>query len=102
MKVSLGKSLRLLPTGTLQVGAGLMVFGGAAYVQLAVAGHSLSTRGMAAMSVLWSVVFLLGLGLFFPVEQELIRHVADRVAARARASCRSCAVPRYSPEEFCS
>jgi O-antigen/teichoic acid export membrane protein len=81
MKVSLGKSLRLLPTGTLQVGAGLMVFGGAAYVQLAVAGHSLSTRGMAAMSVLWSVVFLLGLGLFFPVEQELIRHVADRVAA---------------------
>ena len=81
MKVLLGRSLRLLPTGTLQVGSGLMVFGVAAYVHLAVAGHSLGTRGMAAMSVLWSIVFLLGLGLFFPVEQELIRHVAARVAA---------------------
>jgi O-antigen/teichoic acid export membrane protein len=77
----LTRALGVLPTGTLQVGAGLVVFGGAAYVHLAVAGHSLSTRGMAAMSVLWSIVFLLGLGLFFPVEQELIRHVAARVAA---------------------
>ena len=77
----LAKALRVLPTGTLQVGAGLLVLGGAAYIHLAVAGHSLSTRGMAAMSVLWSIVFLLSLGLFFPVEQELIRHVAARVAA---------------------
>jgi O-antigen/teichoic acid export membrane protein len=77
----LTKALGVLPTGTLQVGAGLMVFGCAAYVHLAVAGHSLSTRGMAAMSVLWSIVFLLGLGLFFPVEQEIIRHVAARVEA---------------------
>jgi O-antigen/teichoic acid export membrane protein len=77
----LTRALGVLPAGTLQVGAGLMVFGGAAYVHLALAGHSLSTRGMAAMSVLWSIVFLLGLGLFFPVEQELIRHVAARVAA---------------------
>ena len=89
----LTKALGVLPTGTLQVGAGLMVFGGAAYVHLAVAGHSLSTRGMAAMSVLWSIVFLLGLGLFFPVEQELIRHVAARVAGgrgrpARRAPCR--------------
>lgn len=77
----LTRALALLPTGTLPVGAGLMVFGGASYVHLALAGHSLSTRGMAAMSVAWSIVFLLGLGLFFPVEQELTRHVAGRVAA---------------------
>jgi O-antigen/teichoic acid export membrane protein len=34
-----------------------------------------------AVSVLWSIVFLLGLGVFFPVEQELIRLVAARTAA---------------------
>ena len=35
---------------------------------------------MAALSVLWSIVFLLGLGVFLPVEQELIRLVAARTA----------------------
>jgi O-antigen/teichoic acid export membrane protein len=68
----------LLPSGTLLVGAGLAVLGVGSYVQLAVAGHSLSTPGMAAMSVLWSIVFWIGVGLFFPVEQELIRLVAAR------------------------
>jgi O-antigen/teichoic acid export membrane protein len=70
----------LLPPGTLLVGGGLAVLGGGSYAQLAVAGHSLSTTGMAAMSVLWSIVFWVGLGLFFPVEQELIRLVAARKA----------------------
>jgi O-antigen/teichoic acid export membrane protein len=70
----------LLPPGTLLVGAGLAVLGVGSYAQLAVAGHSLSTGGMAAMSVLWSIVFWVGLGLFFPVEQELIRLVAARKA----------------------
>jgi len=48
------------------------------YVHLAVAGHSLPAGGMAAVSVLWSLVFLLGLGVFLPIEQELIRLVAAR------------------------
>jgi O-antigen/teichoic acid export membrane protein len=70
--------LGVLPSGTLPVGAGLAVLGIGSYAQLALAGHGLSTPGMAAMSVLWSIVFWLGLGLFFPVEQELIRLVAAR------------------------
>jgi O-antigen/teichoic acid export membrane protein len=70
----------LLPSGTLLVGAGLVVLGGASYVHLAVAGHELSKPGDAALSVLWVIVFCLGLGLFFPVEQELIRHIAARAA----------------------
>jgi O-antigen/teichoic acid export membrane protein len=70
--------LGLLPSGTLLVGAGLAVLGGASYVYLAVAGHELGRPGDAALSVLWVIVFCLGLGLFFPVEQELIRHVAAR------------------------
>ena len=54
------------------------------YAHLAVAGHSLPASGMAALSVLWSIVFLLGLGVFLPIEQELIRLVAARTAAGRR------------------
>jgi O-antigen/teichoic acid export membrane protein len=69
----------LLPPGTLAVGTGLLVLGAGYYAHLAVAGHSLAASGMAALSVLWSIVFLLGLGVFLPIEQELIRLVAARV-----------------------
>jgi O-antigen/teichoic acid export membrane protein len=75
-----GRAASLLPRGTLAVGAGLMVLGAGMYVHLAVAGHSLPASGMAAVSVLWSLVFLLGLGVFLPIEQELIRLVAARTA----------------------
>jgi O-antigen/teichoic acid export membrane protein len=74
------RAATLLPPGTVSVGAGLMVLGAGMYVHLAVAGHSLPASGMAAVSVLWSLVFLLGLGVFLPVEQELIRLVAARTA----------------------
>jgi hypothetical protein len=67
-----------LPAGTLSVGAGLAVLGVGSYAHLAIAGHELTVRGMASMSVLWAIVSCLGIGLFFPVEQELIRHVAAR------------------------
>ena len=68
------------PRERFAVGAGLAVLGGRMYVHLAVAGHSLPASGMAALSVLWSIVFLLGLGIFLPIEQELIRLVAARQA----------------------
>jgi len=74
------RALDVLPPGTLTVGAGLLVLGAGYYAHLAVAGHSLAAPGMAALSVLWSIVFLLGLGVFLPVEQELIRLVAARTA----------------------
>lgn len=62
------------------VGAGLIVVGAGSYAHLAIAGHSLPTAGMAAMSVLWSIAYLLNLGVFLPVEQELTRLVAARTA----------------------
>lgn len=67
-----------LPAGTLSVGAGLAVLGVGSYAHLAIAGHELTIRGMASIAVLWAIVNCLGIGLFFPVEQELIRHVAAR------------------------
>lgn len=70
----------MLPRGTLPVGAGLIVLGAGSYAHLAVAGHSLPATGMATLSVLWSIVLLLNLGVFLPIEQELIAHVAARKA----------------------
>lgn len=67
-----------LPQGTAFVGAGTAVLGVASYVHLAAAGHSLAVDDMASFSVLWTVVFSIGLGLFFPVEQEITRIVAGR------------------------
>ncbi|MFF3844432.1 lipopolysaccharide biosynthesis protein [Streptomyces sp. NPDC002328] len=68
-----------LPQGTAFVGAGTALLGIASYIHLAAAGHSLPVEGMASFSVLWTVVSSIGLGLFFPVEQEITRVVAARV-----------------------
>jgi O-antigen/teichoic acid export membrane protein len=77
----LARLIRVLPTGTLAVGAGLAVLGGASYVHLAIAGHALAAGDMSSLSVLWSIVFSVGLGLFFPIEQEITRVVAARRVA---------------------
>lgn len=70
--------LSLVPPGTVAVGAGLALLGLASYVHLAVAGHSLTKADYSSLSVLWSIVFTLGIGLFMPVEQEVARLVAAR------------------------
>lgn len=75
-----------LPPGTLAVGAGLAVLGVASYVYLAIAGHALPTADMSSISVLWTIVFSLGPGLFLPVEQEIARIVAARGIHRQPAA----------------
>jgi O-antigen/teichoic acid export membrane protein len=70
--------LGLLPTGTVPVGSGLVVLGVASYVHLAVAGHALDEAASASLSVLWAIVFSVGIGLFMPIEQEITRLVAAR------------------------
>lgn len=73
--------LALVPPGTALVGAGTAVLGLASYIQLAAAGRSLTSDRMAGVSVLWTLVFSVGLGLFFPIEQEVTRLVAARLVA---------------------
>ncbi|WP_433650930.1 polysaccharide biosynthesis protein [Micromonospora zamorensis] len=74
----ISRLLRLIPPGTIAVGAGLGLLGLASYVHLAVAGHSLSEADYSSLSVLWSIVFTLGIGVFMPIEQEVARIVAGR------------------------
>ncbi|GAA2786179.1 hypothetical protein GCM10010441_08980 [Kitasatospora paracochleata] len=78
--------LNSLPPGTTLVIGGTVVLGAASYIHLMAAGHSLGTDDMAAVSVLWTILMSVGLGLFFPVEQELTRIVAaHRVDGRGTA-----------------
>ncbi|GCD94309.1 lipopolysaccharide biosynthesis protein [Embleya hyalina] len=74
----LTRAVGSLPPGTLLVGAGTAVVGAASYIHLAVAGHTLDADDMSGVSVLWTIIFSVGLGLFFPVEQEIARIVAAR------------------------
>jgi len=69
-----------LPTGTLAVGAGLIVAGLSAYGFLIVANGPLSDSEYAPLSALWGLVFLAGPGLFLPLEQEVSRALAERRA----------------------
>lgn len=72
------RAVRALPPGTLRVGIGVVVLGAASYVHLALAGHTLSSDGMANVSVLWTIAFSVGYGFYTPVEQEITRIVAAR------------------------
>jgi O-antigen/teichoic acid export membrane protein len=71
-----------LPTGTAAVGVGLIVAGLSAYGFLFVADKALSDAEYSPLATLWSLVFLIGPGLFLPVEQEISRALAERRARR--------------------
>lgn len=79
MRALLNRLTAALPPGTVAVAGGTVVLGAASYVHLGVAGHSLSEQDMANVSVLWTIVMSIGIGVFFPIEQELTRIVSARV-----------------------
>lgn len=58
------------------VGLGLGVFGAATYLYLGLAGRALGEGPFAPLSVLWSLLNAVGIGLFLPFEQELGRRTA--------------------------
>ncbi|WP_139275702.1 polysaccharide biosynthesis protein [Mangrovactinospora gilvigrisea] len=62
------------------VGAGTALLAGGCYVHLALAGRALAPGGLARLSTVWALVFSVGIGLFFPVEQELTRALTARRA----------------------
>jgi len=66
--------------GMMAVAAGLAVFGLSTYGFLGFAGQGLGPERFAPLSVLWTLLNALGIGLFLPFEQEL-----GRVTARRRA-----------------
>lgn len=67
-----------LPTGTVAVGAGVAIAGVTAYAFLAIAARALGTHRYAPLSTLWALIFVVGPGLFLPLEQEVGRALASR------------------------
>lgn len=71
----------LAPAGTLVVGVGVVVLGVSAYLFLTLAARAIGPQGFAGLSVLWAISWILGPGLFLPLEQEVARELASRVGA---------------------
>lgn len=69
---------RLLPAGATGVGSGLLVLGLSSYAYLALAGRALAPADFATLSVLYVLVYSVGIAFFLPLEQEVGRAVADR------------------------
>lgn len=66
------------PAGTVPVGAGLLLAGITAYAYLALAARALGPQRYAPLSVLWTLVVVVGPGVFLPLEQEIARGLAHR------------------------
>ncbi|PRZ44373.1 O-antigen/teichoic acid export membrane protein [Antricoccus suffuscus] len=73
----LGAFLAKLPKGTVAVGAGLGVMGLTSYGFLLIAARALHPVGYAEITVVWTVLFTIGPGLFLPLEQECARRISS-------------------------
>ncbi|HET6560434.1 MAG TPA: hypothetical protein VFG72_01035 [Marmoricola sp.] len=65
-------------SGTGIVGAGVVVAGVSTYLFLSLAGRTLGPTAFGPVSVLWAMVFVIGPGLFLPIQQELSRVIAGQ------------------------
>ncbi|MEZ5165543.1 MAG: ThiF family adenylyltransferase [Acidimicrobiales bacterium] len=72
-----------LPACTTAIAVGLLVNGLSTYVFLVLARRNLGDEAYGGLAVLWGLVYILGPGLFQPLEQELARATAAG-AAKAR------------------
>lgn len=69
-----------LPEGTAAIGLGLAVNGIATYAFLVVARRALGVEAYGGIAVLWVLIYILGPGLFQPLEQEIARATANRAS----------------------
>ncbi len=70
--------LDALPSGSLPIGAGLVLNGLTTYGFLTVAKNALGDAAYDPLAALWGLVFILGAGVFQPLEQEVSRATAHR------------------------
>ena len=69
-----------LPEGATEIGVGLVINGIATYAFLVVARRALGDEAYGGLAVLWGLVYILGPGLFQPLEQEIARVTANRAS----------------------
>lgn len=79
----LSRARTAVPEGTFVVGIGMVIAAAAAYVVVivvnsAVGGSNGGTSQYAGFAVFWSLLFIVGPGLFLPLEQEVARAISQR------------------------
>ncbi|MGB1505676.1 MAG: hypothetical protein ACPHDT_09360 [Acidimicrobiales bacterium] len=67
-----------LPVGTTPIVLGLVINGLSTYGFLVLAHRAVGDQAYGGLAVLWALVYILGPGLFQPLEQELARATAAR------------------------
>lgn len=72
------QAIAVLPMGTIPVSIGLIITGATAYAYLILTARVLGPTKYAPLSVLWAMVFLVGPGVFLPLQQEVGRLFAQR------------------------
>ena len=72
------QAIAVLPLGTIPVSIGLIITGATAYAYLILTARVLGPAKYAPLSVLWAMVFLVGPGVFLPLQQEVGRLFAKR------------------------
>jgi O-antigen/teichoic acid export membrane protein len=74
------RSANPLPTGTATVFLGLLATGVLTYVYLGIARRSLDETAYSAFAVVWGLTFIVGPGIFQPLEQAIGHSTAKRAA----------------------
>ena len=74
----IGRAREVLPEGTLPVGLGLFIASASAYGVVIIINAVVGDKGYAGFGVFWSLIFVIGPGIFLPLEQEVSRAIAHR------------------------
>lgn len=69
-----------LPVGTVPIAMGMAVGAFTGYVVVIIVNHAVTGPGYAGFGTFWSLIFVVGPGLFFPLEQEISRAISHRTA----------------------
>lgn len=83
--MSVSDRLSRVPRPMLWVAAGLGVFGAANFAFLGLAGRLLGPADAAPVTVLWTLLNAVGIGLYLPLEQEIGRRLSASAAGGEQA-----------------
>ena len=72
------KFIDRLPIGTKTLSSGLLINGVSAYIFISIASRDLGAEMYTPLGMLWALSFLLGPGIFHPLEQQTSRSIASR------------------------
>jgi len=74
------KILDTVPRGTFAIGSGMGIGAITGYIVVIAVNHSVGDRQYAGFGAFWSLIFVVGPGLFLPLEQEISRAISHRAA----------------------